>query len=415
MFEINTTEALEWALQRLRWNNASLRNFLFSQARVTSDPSPLFRRTPPFGSPPERMKRQHDAVDKDADTALQSHPLQLLRSFAASSSLASAQNQDVLHNLEAMDPSSQPPSGHHRSASFSYGRPLPSPLQASQAALTLPSPSSLNLPIPLNLPSTSSPLPLAQNAAQAAHMQDLQHQVSVKTLAIQTLQREYDSLLQKLERQRIKSQTLEKKFEVSDAEINSLTDEKERLASQVQALEIQVEELQQARDQARNMGADSAAQYMKIVEMAGRLQGKGVDDKRNWEKERGLLLRRISELESEAPHLPGPIDMGHSSGRESSQLSHSSTTAYSSLGAGPSANPTFSGPEDERAALKREVHAVNRRIFALEQALKTTQEESKAVREAALTLAATSQRIESAAVTALGRTKAGEHRYESGT
>jgi hypothetical protein len=121
--------------------------------------------------------------------------------------------------------------------------------------------------------------------------------VTVKTLALQTLQREYEALLQRLERMRVRSQVLEKKFEVSDAEINSLSNEKEKLVNQVQKLEAQVEELQQARDEARTAGAESASQYMKIVEMASRLQGPGVGSKRSWEQERELMLARIKELE----------------------------------------------------------------------------------------------------------------------
>jgi chromosome segregation ATPase len=135
------------------------------------------------------------------------------------------------------------------------------------------------------------------NSAHSSHFQDLQHQVTVKTLTLQTLQREYEALLQKLERMRVRTQVLEKKFEVSDAEINSLSDEKEKLANQVQKLEAQVEELQQARDEARKAGAETAAQYMQIVEMAGRLQGPGVSSQRSWEQERELMLARIKELE----------------------------------------------------------------------------------------------------------------------
>lgn len=278
----------------------------------------------------------------------------------------------------------------------------------------LPSPSSLNLPIPPTLPSISSPSPRSASAAHLAHLQDLQHQVSVKQLALQTLQREYDSLLQKLERQRVKSQALEKKFEVSDAEINSLTDEKERLAGQVQALEAQVEDLQVSRDEARKMGADSAAQYMKIVEMAGRLQGKGVEDKKTWEKERDTLMRRITELEGGQP----PPRSAHSSYAGSShqspgsmentvspirQLSEQISAAQ--IARIPLPNPP--AQTDDTTFLRQEIFELKDRIVALEAALKEALDESKAVREAALTLATVGQRLESSAVSALG--KATEH------
>jgi chromosome segregation ATPase len=232
--------------------------------------------------------------------------------------------------------------------------------------------------------------------------------VSVKQLALQTLQREYDSLLQKLERQRVKSQALEKKFEVSDAEINSLTDEKERLAGQVQVLEAQVDELQISRDEARKMGADSAAQYMKIVEMAGRLQGKGVEDKKTWEKERDTLVRRITELEGGQPprsshssltgsghQSPGPMDQAVSPMR---QLSEQISAAQLSR------TPILSTTQpDDTAALRQEIFELKDRIAALESALKEALDESKAVREAALSLASAGQRLEQSATSALGQ------------
>ena len=270
----------------------------------------------------------------------------------------------------------------------------------------LPSPSSLNLPIPPTLPSISSPSPVTSSAAHLAHLQDLQHQVSVKQLALQTLQREYDSLLQKLERQRVKSQALEKKFEVSDAEVNSLTDEKERLAGQVLALEAQVEELQVARDEARKMGADSAAQYMKIVEMAGRLQGKGVEDKKGWEKERDTLLRRITELEGGQPprstqssyagsshHSPGSMEHGASPLRYLSEQVAGTQLAQSPFG--------NTAQTDDTALLRQEIFELKDRIAALEAALKEALEESKAVREAALSLASAGQRLEKSATSVL--------------
>lgn len=239
---------------------------------------------------------------------------------------------------------------------------------------------------------------MSSSSAHLAHLQELQHQVSVKQLALQTLQREHDSLLQKLERQRVRSQALEKKFEVSDAEINSLTDEKERLAGQVQILEVQVEELQQARDEARKMGADSASQYMKIVEMAGRLQGKGVEDKKSWEKERETLLKRISELEG--GHRAGVPGAGSSS--RSPQDFGGHAPPYHPISTGFALSGSGAPMNDDTTSLRHEVMVLKERILALEKALKAALEESKAVRSAALTLASVGQRLESSAHTALG-------------
>lgn len=349
------------------------------------------------------MKRQHEAVDKDSEPPTQSRQFQ----FPAEQSLQDTSlAPDPWRPLEGMDPPGQPPNRNYRSSSFSYGPPQPSPSHSAHAARTLPSPSSLHLPIPPSLPSISSPSAISSSTAHLAHLQDLQHQVSVKQLALQTLQREYESLLQKLERQRIRSQILEKKFEVTDAEINSLTDEKERLSGQVLALEAQVDELQVARDEARKMGADSAAQYMKIVEMAGRLQGKGVEDKKGWQKERDTLMRRITELEggqplrsSQSSHAgsgqqsPSPMDHTISPMRQLSEQVFAAQLSPSSSAAGTQ--------NDETVIVRQEAFELKDRISALEAALTEALDESKTVRAAALSLASAGQRLEKSASTAL--------------
>jgi hypothetical protein len=156
-------------------------------------------------------------------------------------------------------------------------------------------------------------------------LQDLQHSLSVKTLALHTLQREFDSLLQKLERQRTKCATLEKKFEVSDAEIIGLSNEKDRLEENAEMLERQLAKMRADRDEARRANSASAAQYLKIVEMAGRLQGKAgssssvaADGERSWERQREELLARVRELETAAERRSSSPST--SSGEKETQL-----------------------------------------------------------------------------------------------
>ncbi|KAI9693533.1 MAG: hypothetical protein M1820_009185 [Bogoriella megaspora] len=172
-----------------------------------------------------------------------------------------------------------------------------SPVPPSHNARMLPSPASLNFPTaPPTIPSISSPASSLHTSAQNAHLQDLQHQVTIKTLAHQTLQREYDSLLQKLERQRTKCATLEKKFEVTDAEINSLTDEKERLQIQVTAFESQIEEIQRAREEDRAQYATNITQYTKILEMSNRLQEQSAIETRHLANEKEELVAKVRAL-----------------------------------------------------------------------------------------------------------------------
>jgi DNA repair exonuclease SbcCD ATPase subunit len=142
-----------------------------------------------------------------------------------------------------------------------------------------------------------SPPTTSQTSIQNADLQDLQHQVSVKTFEFQTLQREYDALLQNLERQKTKCATFEKKLEVSGIEINSLKEEKERLLAQILTVEGQIEELQQSRDEARRQLVANGAQYVRIMDMANRLQSQSAEAKKIWELEKAGLEQRIRLLE----------------------------------------------------------------------------------------------------------------------
>lgn len=372
--EIGSPEALEWALHRLRWNNASVRKLVSIHAAGMPEPSPLFRRTPtpPFESPTTVGKRQLDGSAKPGEvSSRQNH-----HRSGGPSSLASSQPDDSWRALETMDPPNHPSYQHRRLSSISYIPPFGSPTQASQAARTLPSPSSLNLHIPSIKGSTPPSVP---SSAQATHLQDLQHQVSVKALALQTLQKEYDLLLQRLERQRVRSGALEKKFEVSDAEINSLTDEREKLTDQVGFLEKQVEQLQKTRDETRRMGSESALQYMKIVEMADRLQSRSVEDKKTWEKERQLLTTRLRGFEQ--GQQPQPVQ-----GTEGTPIKHSSVqndTPGAVLG-------------DDDSGHEWEVRRLREKIASLESSLQSAKSESRAIREVALTLAGCGERIDAA-------------------
>lgn len=205
----------------------------------------------------------------------------------------------------------QSPSRTSASSTF----PISPPVRAAHGSAFLPSSSGSSSFTAPTLPPILSPSVTNQNPAHSAHLQDLQHQVSVKTLAYTTLQREYDSLLQKLERQRTKCSTLEKKFEVSDAEINTLTDERDKLLIQIGDLESQLEDLVKARDRARKEVVVNGAQYMRIVEMASKLQAQSAQDKIKWDKEKKDLEARIRQLEG--GHLVEPEVAGSISEAES--------------------------------------------------------------------------------------------------
>jgi chromosome segregation ATPase len=246
----------------------------------------------------------------------------------------------------------------------------------------------MSFPNVTNLPSISPPSTAVQNSAQATHLHDLQHQISVKTLALQTLQREYDSLLQKLERQRTKCATLEKKFEVSDVEINSLTDEKERLHGHVAVLESQVDELQQSRDETRKQLVANGAQYMRIMEMANRLQAQGADDKKRWEAEKVELQQRIKVLEE-------AMVTGTQRPTSAQEIGSSSSPILQSHSAVQPSNSTSSA--ETIKVLRAEIGRLRLRTQDLETALQTMREESIAIQEAAKALIESGGKIEKAA------------------
>ncbi|KAF2651626.1 hypothetical protein K491DRAFT_86223 [Lophiostoma macrostomum CBS 122681] len=290
---VNTEDSLQWALERVRWNNMHLREYLDDSAAYSPDPSSL------QPDPTAKMRRAQQQPEREEQSPPMRHYAGPASGYSGFTHVSPV-HEDTRRNLQGNDYTPIAGSPHHTaSSSGSVFAPPRSPMQAPQVSrpYMLPSPSSMNFPAAMNQVPTSPPNTAAQSSAQSAHLQDLQHQVSIKTLAFQTLQREYDSLIQKLERQRTKCATLEKKFEVSDVEINTLTDEKEKLQSQVSALERQAEELQQSRDEARRQLVANGAQYMRIMEMANRLQAQSADDKKRWESEKSELEQRIRLLE----------------------------------------------------------------------------------------------------------------------
>jgi hypothetical protein len=226
-------------------------------------------------------------------------------------------------------------------------------------------------------------------------MQDLQHQISVKTLALQTLQYEYDSLLQKLERQRSKCATLEKKLEISDVETNSLADEKERLHMQVATFEAQVEDLQNSRDEARRQLVANGAQYMQIVDMANKLQGQGAEDKKKWEAERAELEQRTRLLEEAmvtgTAQAPSSFESPLCASPGALSVVHAHETTMSSASQSEIIN-----------LLRAEVTRLRSRTQTLETTLQTMRRESISIRTAARGLIESSGRLEDIAQDTLG-------------
>jgi hypothetical protein len=207
------------------------------------------------------------------------------------------------YQLRPPESAQPPPSPHPTASSGSPYQSSQSPMGLGPSSRMLPSPSSLHTaPSIVSVQANYSP---SSQSAHNTHLQDLQHQISTKSLALTTLQREHDQLLAAYSRMQIRCQTLDKKSQVSDHEINTLTEEKIRLQSQVEAFETQVEELVKARDEAQKQTTANGAQYMRIMAMSSKLQAQGSEeakqyksDREAWDRDREGLQKRIEDLEA---------------------------------------------------------------------------------------------------------------------
>jgi hypothetical protein len=198
------------------------------------------------------------------------------------------------HTSQSLDAPSQrasimnPPPAPHRQLPSPPGPSLSSP-----RSLNIPSPSIgpyANGPLPTSLPPPSTlhqstentflPPIAATSDAHQVHSAALQHEVALQKIALSSLQDEHDKLLAAFTRSRIRAETLEKKYEVSDNEIISLTEEKLRLQSQVIELERSVAELGRSRDGFRQAAVQEGAQYVEIVKKATRLEKLASEEKK---------------------------------------------------------------------------------------------------------------------------------------
>ncbi|OCK92387.1 uncharacterized protein K441DRAFT_688340 [Cenococcum geophilum 1.58] len=399
---VGTEKSLQWALDLVQWTNLKLQDH--TERLVARAPEQGLYQSEPTSAVGlyETMKRRQENIDREEHSPSTRPPpgsLYELPRFPHPARIP----EDNRRSLYSSDLPSMSHSPHRTASSGSIFIPPQSPLQASQTLRSgmLPSPSSMNFPTGPNLPPISPPSSSVQTSAQAVHFQDLQHQVSIKTLAFQTLQREYDSLLQKLERQRTKCATLEKKFEVSDVEINTLTDEREKLQAQIAALESHVEELQKSRDEARRQLSANGAQYMRIMEMASRLQAQGAEDKKRWEAEKVELERRIKLLEEamvtggerpDAPLTQAATEPFHPTSVR--QPAASTTTAPMT--------PTLASSAETIAVLRAEIARLRSRTQSLETALQTMKDESISIQAAAQTLVGSGRKVKDAVDTVLG-------------
>jgi hypothetical protein len=190
---------------------------------------------------------------------------------------------------------------HQHSPGFHGRSPKPPPSPSSMAATSHRASMSSHTVQP-GRSSTTAPSNHTAPASTAAsqHIADLQHQVTLKSLSLQTLQSEYTSLLQKFQKDRLKSQTFEKKTNAADQEVNELTMRNDELTEQVKTLSMQLEDCEKKREAERSDAVREKEQWGKMLEMSGRLQAKSADDRQKLMQEKIDLEQRLLIRENEA-------------------------------------------------------------------------------------------------------------------
>ena len=365
-----------------------------------SQPTASLPRMPSWNiSPPGALKRPADRWDQDDIP-----PLKRPRSGASPDEMHRMKSGRNLRDERRMSlpfATRSPP--HTESVPGSAHPRNESPGLPNRASITLPSPSSMANPpsaapsvIPPTAHSVGSPATSYQpqvsihtasaNSATSAHIADLQHQVTLKSLALQTLQSEYASLLQKLQRERVKSQTIEKKTNVADQEVNDLTSRNEELTEQIKQLETQLEDSEKKRETERTDSAKEKEQWLRMLDMGGRLHSKNAEEKQKLKNEKYFLHQRMAAYDDESFIRSDPLERDSGSlpeafrvdpGRGDRRISHEPNPFTDLPPAATSANST-TFPLNDAESLKSEISILKDRIellyYALEDARQRNQD-----------------------------------------
>ncbi|KAB8297156.1 hypothetical protein EYC80_002537 [Monilinia laxa] len=238
-----------------------------------------------------------------------------------------------------------------------------------------------------NLHASSNILPpiagtKSSDSALQVHTAALQHEISIQKIAFSSLQGEHDKLLAAFSRSQSRASALEKKHQVSDTEIFSLTEEKARLHAQVLELEGDVEDLAKSRDSYRQAAVQEGAQYVEIVKMASQLEEKTGEERKKWNKLKLEMEQRIEELSagmkantkgsSNIPFVPEGLerDIASTSGDQNNE--------------GPVGTRMIEPTDDAQLGaqddlLKAEIERLRKRCEEMDSALRGVKQESRSM------------------------------------
>lgn len=133
----------------------------------------------------------------------------------------------------------------------------------------------------------------------------------IQTMRQQIGARDHNIAMLRSEQDRTQSryEALETKSQVMDHEVAVLTEEKAELRKRVNSLASQVEKLSRDKEELQNQSQADAAQWRQIMSMSSRLQMQSVEETRRfnaeretWARERERLEHKISELLGEEVH-----------------------------------------------------------------------------------------------------------------
>lgn len=220
------------------------------------------------------------------------------RATAAQSTSSGATRQPTSPSLDSDTDMAQPrprSSGHPPRL-----LPSPSSLTYSAPKASMPPPTAASVSPP---PASHHAPPLMHAASPSTaisqHIADLQRQISLKTLSLQSLQSEHTSLLQKWHRERIRYQAVEKKARVADQEVDELASKNEELVDQVKSLETQLEDNERKREEASDLIAKEKAQWGRMLEMGGKLHVNAAAERQKLVDEIASLEQRVLSYEQE--------------------------------------------------------------------------------------------------------------------
>ncbi|PNS21472.1 hypothetical protein CAC42_1251 [Sphaceloma murrayae] len=161
------------------------------------------------------------------------------------------------------------------SSTFGPPRILPSPSSLAQQDDYLKGPGKSVSQIP------------ALNPSEPTTLTALHSDLRQRTLALQNLQSAHDLMVQKFNRERTRTATMEKKAAAAEKEVNNLTTTNEDLHEQIKNLETQMDDLETKVGREREDAGKERRQWREMMENQTRLMERYMVEKRGWEEARG--------------------------------------------------------------------------------------------------------------------------------